>query len=129
MVRNLPANARDIRDQGLVPGWGRYPGGGNGNPLQYSCLENPMDRVAQQTTVYRVAQSQRQLKYAQRHTTFGAAQTQIPPAMGCCYVVFSVGCGVLRSFPQWSYSTQLSADASALCHRSICLHAPDQLQQ
>ena len=46
MVKNLPANARDIRGAGLIPGWGRAPGGGHGNPLQYSCLENPMDRGA-----------------------------------------------------------------------------------
>ena len=37
------ANAGDIRDTSLIPGWGRSPGGGNGNPVQYSCLENPMD--------------------------------------------------------------------------------------
>ena len=43
-VKNLPANAGDARDAGLIPGWGRSPGGGHGNPLQYSCLENPMDR-------------------------------------------------------------------------------------
>ena len=40
-VKNLPANARDARDSGLIPGSGRFPGGGNGNPLQGSCLENP----------------------------------------------------------------------------------------
>ena len=41
VVKNLPANAGDVRDVGLVPGAGRSPGGGHGNPLQYSCLENP----------------------------------------------------------------------------------------
>ena len=41
MVKNLPANARDIREVGLIHGLGRSPGGGQGNPLQYSCLENP----------------------------------------------------------------------------------------
>ena len=46
MVNNPPANAGDIIDQGLIPGLGRSPGGGNGNPLQYSCLENPEDRGA-----------------------------------------------------------------------------------
>ena len=46
MVKNLPANAGDIRDEGLIPGLGRSPGEGHGNPLQYSCLENPMDRGA-----------------------------------------------------------------------------------
>ena len=48
MVKNLPANAGDTRDTGLIPGLGRSPGGGHGNPLQYSCLENPMDRGAWQ---------------------------------------------------------------------------------
>ena len=46
VVKNLPANAGDLRDAGLIPGWGRSPGGGHGNSLQYSCLENPMDREA-----------------------------------------------------------------------------------
>ena len=46
VVKNPPANAGDIRDGGLIPGLGRSPGGGHGNPLQYSCLENPMDRGA-----------------------------------------------------------------------------------
>ena len=58
VVKNLPANARDIRDVGSVPGWGRSPGGGRGNLLQYSCLENPMDRGAWQATVPRVSKSQ-----------------------------------------------------------------------
>ena len=57
VVKNLPANARDIRDKGSIPGLGRSPGEGNGYPLQYSCLENPMDRGAWRATVYRVAQS------------------------------------------------------------------------
>ena len=46
VVKNLPANAGDIRDVGSIPGSGRSPGVGHGNPLQYSCLENPKDRVA-----------------------------------------------------------------------------------
>ena len=46
MVKNPPANAGDARDLGSIPGLGRSPGEGNGNPLQYSCLENPMDRGA-----------------------------------------------------------------------------------
>ena len=46
VVKNLPANAGDIRDANLIPGWARSPGEGNGNPLQYSCLGNPMDRGA-----------------------------------------------------------------------------------
>ena len=58
MVKNLPGNARDLRDMDLIPGLGRSPGGEQGNPVQYSCLENPLDRVAWQATVHRVAKSQ-----------------------------------------------------------------------
>ena len=50
VVKNLPANVGDTRDMGLIPGSGRFPGGENGNPLQCSCLENPMDRGAWWTT-------------------------------------------------------------------------------
>ena len=56
------------RDVGSIPGLGRYPGGWHGNPLKYSCLENPMDREARQTTVHRVAKSQTQLKQLNMHT-------------------------------------------------------------
>ena len=52
MVRNPPANAVDIRDVGLIPGLGRFLGGGHGNTVQYSGLENPMDRGAWQSTVH-----------------------------------------------------------------------------
>ena len=55
VVKNLPANARDIRDAGSIPGSGRSPGGENGNPLQYSSLGNPMNRGL--TTVHRVTKS------------------------------------------------------------------------
>ena len=58
VVKNLPANAGDIRDAGSIPGLGRSPGGGHNNLLQYSCLENPMDRGTWQATVHRVAKSQ-----------------------------------------------------------------------
>ena len=57
MVKNLPAHAGDTGDVGLIPGSGRSPGGGNGNPLQYSCLENPMDRGAWWAIVHGVAKS------------------------------------------------------------------------
>ena len=62
VVKSLPVNAGDIRDMGLIPGLGRSPGEGHGNPLQYSCLENPMDRGAWRATVHRVSKSQTQLK-------------------------------------------------------------------
>ena len=57
MVKNLPTNTGDIRDASSIPGLGRSPGGGNGNPLQYSYLENPMDRGAWQATVHGVTKS------------------------------------------------------------------------
>ena len=57
VVKNMPANAGDIRDVGSVPGLGRSPGEGHGNPLQYSCLEKPMDRGAWQALVHRFAES------------------------------------------------------------------------
>ena len=56
MIKNLPAKAGDVRDVGSIPGSGRPPGGGHGSPLQYSYLENPMDRGAWQVTVHRVAE-------------------------------------------------------------------------
>ena len=62
VVKNLLASAGDIRDVGSVPGLGRCPGGGHNNPLQYSCLENPIDRGAWRATVHRVAKSQIWLK-------------------------------------------------------------------
>ena len=52
-VKNRPATAGDIRDSGLIPRLGRSPGGGHGNPVQYSCLENPMDRGAWQAIIHR----------------------------------------------------------------------------
>ena len=61
MVKNLAANAGDIRDVGLIPGSGRSPGEGYGNPLQHSCLENSMDKGAWWVTVYRVTKSQTRL--------------------------------------------------------------------
>ena len=54
VVKNLPTNAGDVRDEGLTPGLGRSPGGGHGNPLQYSCVENSMDREAWWATVHGV---------------------------------------------------------------------------
>ena len=62
LVKNLPAGAGDVRDVGSIPGWGRCAGGGHGHPLQYSCLENPLDREAWQATVPGVAQSQTRLR-------------------------------------------------------------------
>ena len=57
VVKNLPANVEDVRDVGSIPGSRRSPGRGHSNPLQYSCLENPVDRKACQATVHRVTKS------------------------------------------------------------------------
>ena len=62
VVKNPPADVGDIRDSGLIPGLGRSPGGGKGNLLQCSCLENPMGRGAWRATVYRVAKCRTRLK-------------------------------------------------------------------
>ena len=56
VIKNPSASTGDIRDAGLIPGLGRSPGGGLGNPLQYSCLENPMDRRAGWATVHRITE-------------------------------------------------------------------------
>ena len=57
VVKNPPANAGDKRDMSLIPGPGRSPGVGNGNPLQYSCLENSIDREARQDTIHEVTKT------------------------------------------------------------------------
>ena len=62
MAKNLPVNAGGIRDTGLIPGTGRYHGRGHGNPLQCSCLENPMDTRAWRATALGVERSQIRLK-------------------------------------------------------------------
>ena len=62
VVKKLPANAGDVGDMSSIPGSGRSPGGGHSNSLQYSCLENPMDRGEWQAAVHRVTKSQIQLR-------------------------------------------------------------------
>ena len=69
MVKYPPANAGDIRDLALIPGAGRSPGGRHGNPLQYSCLQNPMDSGAWQATVLRVTENQTRLKPLSTYTS------------------------------------------------------------
>ena len=67
VIKNPPANAGEKRDVGSIPGSGRSPGGGHGIPLQYSCLENPMDRGAWQAAPHRVAHSWTGLKLLSKH--------------------------------------------------------------
>ena len=87
MVKNLPANTGDIRDTGLISGSGRSPEGGNGNPLQYFCLENLVDRGALQAAVHKVAQSQAWLKWLSRHTSVKSSlqsKWQTTPIVSLC---------------------------------------------
>ena len=67
VAKNLPANAGNVRGAGLIPGSGRAPGGGHGNPLQYSYLENPMDRGAWQAIAHRIKKSWTRLKQLSMH--------------------------------------------------------------
>ena len=76
VVNNLPANAGDVRDGGVIVGSGRSPGGGHGNPLQYAWLENPMDRGAWQATVHRVTKSWTWLRWLNTHE-----------CMSCLYIL------------------------------------------
>ena len=72
VVKNPPASAGDIRDMNSIPGLGRPPGGGHGNPLQYSCLEKPMDRGVWRATVHRFTQSWTWLKQLSTHAQFSS---------------------------------------------------------
>ena len=100
VVRNLPASAGNIRDAGLIPGLGRAPGGGHGNPLQYSCLENPVDRGAWQATVHKVTKSQTRLKWLSTHSSYSASLEWWPLIQsirhGWRRVVVLVGCCGVR---------------------------------
>ena len=76
MLKNLPASAEDIRDADSIHGLGRSPGGGHGNPLQYSCLDNPMDRGAWSVTLHGVAELVTTEVTELRHANF--LQTKTP---------------------------------------------------
>ena len=76
VVKKPPVNAGDVREVGSIPGSGRSRGGGHGNPLQYSCLENPMDRGAWWATVHRVEKNRTRLKQLGMH-----AEKEVAPAM------------------------------------------------
>ena len=101
VVKNPPANARDTWDKGLILGLGRFPGGGYDNPLQYSCLENPMDRGAWCATIYRVTKSWTGLKWLSMHVSillesefrlfplFWLLYTMLQSSFGCTYLQVS----------------------------------------
>ena len=75
VIKNLPASAEDLRGVGSIPGSGRSPGGGHGNPFQYSCLEKTMDRGAWPAPVHRVAKSWKWLKRLSMHACTVAKPT------------------------------------------------------
>ena len=77
MVKNLPANARDLREVGLILGSGRSWGGGNGKAFQYSCLENPMDGESWKATVHRITKNRTQLKCISTHKAIWASQVAL----------------------------------------------------
>ena len=79
MVKNPAASTGDIRDMDSIPGSGRSPGWGHGNPLQYSCLKNPIDRGAWKATVHRVTTSQTELKWLSRHAIILKMKKEIKP--------------------------------------------------
>ena len=80
-----------MRDMGLIPGWGRSPGGGRGNPLQYSFLENPMDREVWRATAHSVPKSQARLKSLNMHTPTPYNHS-LQPSSPCLGVCFSASC-------------------------------------
>ena len=77
MVKKLPANTADIRRVGWIPGLGRSPGGGHGNPPWYSCMGNPMDRGAWQATVYEVTRVGQNLVTKHNHSTCESIFSQV----------------------------------------------------
>ena len=134
VVKNLPAKAEDLRDAGSIPGLGRYPGGGHGNPLQYSCLQNPMDRVAWWAMVYRVAKSRTWLK-----------RVSILPSQSCgSSFFFSLHCshkalktphtqlsvpqpsGNARVIPEFSSNFSYFLSQISLAHSLFSLQSPNK---
>ena len=103
-VKNLPANAGATEDMGSIPGSERFPGGGNGDPLQYCCLKNSMDRGARQATVHGVAKSWTRLNdWAQRHRV----------ALQCCV---SFCCAAKRISCKYTYNPLFLGFPSHLGH-------------
>ena len=98
VVKNLPANTGDIRDLGLMPELGRSPGGGNGNPPQYSCLENFMDRGAWWSTVHGAAKSWIRLI---THTSTQARGNDLP----CDYCGYSKAKWVMDAVHTFNFHT------------------------
>ena len=110
MVKNPPTNAGNVRKSGSIPGLEKYPGVGNGNPLHYSCLENPMDRGAWQPTVHRCTKSWTLLKQLSMHAcSYPHMTTKKKHSfdyMHLCHKVMSLCFNTLsrfvRAFLSWS---------------------------
>ena len=126
VVKNLPASAGDVRDTGLIPGLGRSPGGGHGNPLQYSCLENPMERGAWQATVHGVSKSQTQLKWLSVHRLVRqlSLSSSLSPFTNIFGYLLPI-CGI------WGCRSMLSSRTHpkrlASCHGCDPTHSPERL--
>ena len=90
VVKNSSASAGDARDTGLIPGSGRFPGGRNVNPLQYSCLENPSGREAWQATVRGVTENQTQL--SDLHTYLTTVSNSSPFLGHIAFIIFMSLC-------------------------------------
>ena len=106
VVENLPANAGDTRDTALTPGLGRFPGERNAHPLQYSCLENPMDRGAWQAIVYRVAMSQTWLSnWAHTQTMIHNIQGTHSSQLTHWFVFIQLGLSLTTS--EWVHISQI----------------------
>ena len=100
VIKNLPASAEDVRDLGSIPGLGRSSWEGSTNPLQYSCLENPMDRGAWQATVHRVSKSWTQLKWLSMHAHIRVLVVDQPQPGGSHLALL---CGACHNAWDWSH--------------------------
>ena len=118
IVKNPPANAGDTKDVGSIPGWGRYPGEGNDNPLQYSCLGNVMDRRAWNATVQEVAKCQTRMN--------DYAPFRFPPefTFARCHCWISPLEGRKQEFAVLCYSCHLQRGTSCEQHPKSGSHWP-----
>ena len=105
VVKNLSANARDVRDESLIPGLGKSPGGEHGNPLQYSCLENPMDRGDWWATVHEVSKSQTRLRVHACNATLGSSNPRLRWFIRASPLLTGTGC------QSWCLRSQILAEA------------------
>ena len=104
VVKKLPADAGDIRDTGSIPGSGKFPGGGHGNPLQYSCLENPRDRGAWWAMVHAAAAAAKSLQSCPTLCDPIDGSHQAPPSLGFFRQEYWSGLPVPS--PLWSIGQQ-----------------------